>query len=153
MNVATPQDFAFTRDMLQWIRRHASVLNRDDMAQHIRCAPGSLENICRKFGIVLCRESDPHADLAPVPARGPLRPAPHGERRLSAPPKVHPRLRPELRPAQMLADMNLKIGRDAIAFIDREAARRRTTPAVLAAIVLEIVATENLFAAVLNLED
>jgi hypothetical protein len=66
---------------------------------------------------------------------------------------VHPRLNPALRKNFLSAPLGLVVQRDAITLIDRKAAALRTTPSILAAVLLEMVARDNLFDAVLNLDD
>lgn len=137
--------FTFTPDLLRWIRAYAPVMNAADMAAYLGCAPSSLRNICANFRIELAKTSDPHADLAPA------RPTPV---KVERPPevRVHPRLNPQLRPNHLTGFLELRPQRNAIANLDRKAAELRTTPALLAAVILEIVAADNLFDAVLNLD-
>jgi hypothetical protein len=140
MNTLTRKaEFAFTPDLVRWIVRHAGDLNEHDMAALLKCSPGTLRNICRKFAIGLCSASNKHAEIDAPPAVLP-------------PAKVHARLDPALRGNRLGGYMELRPQRNAVAVIDRKAAELRTTPSILAAVILEIVATENMFDAVLDLE-
>lgn len=139
--------FAYTPQMVRWIRAHADKMNSADMAQHVGCAVDTLLRVCRSHGIVLCRESDQHADLKPLPGEEaetvPLAPAV---------PTVHPRLNPALRANLHAGFLELRPGKGAIAVIDRKAAALRTTPAVLCAVLLEIIAHDNMFDNILDLD-
>jgi hypothetical protein len=44
----------------------------------------------------------------------------------------------------------MTISRDALTEFERQAARRGTSAAILAAVCIELIATDNLFAAVLD---
>lgn len=148
-DVAT--EFSYTPDLLPWIKQNAPYLNEDDMAAMLGCAPGTLRNICGRHGISLCATSDRHAIVSP------FKPSVRREYVSAAPPtrpKVHPRLNPELRRGAIhLARQDLQIQKNAIAIIDREAAKRFTSPSILMAVIVEIVALEDLFEAILPQED
>lgn len=141
-------DFNYTPAVLRWIRVHARLLNEADMAGELGCQPSTLQSICRTHSISLCEHSDKHTYIRPVPAMRANEP-----KMAAAAPQVHPRLNPALRGNTHCRDLTTRVENRALAAIDMEAARRRTSPKVLAAVVLEIVATENLFDAVLALED
>lgn len=59
--------FYYTPALLAWMRAHCQALNVHDMAKHLGCAAGTLAAICVAHGIVLCKSSDPDAELMPVP--------------------------------------------------------------------------------------
>jgi hypothetical protein len=122
-------EFSFSPDTLQWIRDNAGVLTITEIAKRAGCSITTLHNICALHGIELMNEPPP-------PGLTTLKP--------------HPRLDPELRGTQMLVRAELAVGRHAQAVFEREAARRRTTPAILMAVALEIIAADALFAAVLD---
>jgi hypothetical protein len=148
---APQREFVFTREMLGWVRKHAGIINLKDMAEHLCCAPSTLDNICRKFEITLCETSDKHLFIAPVPG---LKPEPERvEVKLPPKPKASPRLDPALRSNLLRGFLDLRVQQDALAILNREAAKRMTTAAVLASVLIEIIATDNLFDAVLNLDD
>ena len=137
--------FAYTPDLLKWIRAHASVMTAHDMAAHLGCAPSSLRNICANFRIELASSTDKHADLAPVPGSPIDEPG-------TAEPTVPPRLNPALRQHHLTGFIELRPQRDAVARLDRKAASLRTTPKVLAAVLFEIIAADDLFDAILDLD-
>jgi hypothetical protein len=64
---------------------------------------------------------------------------------------VEPRLDPDLRSNMFTEQLEVRPRRDALRLIEQEAARRYTTAAILASVLLEIVAAKNLCGAILDL--
>jgi len=117
--------FRFTPLALNRIRQHA--YNRRDaatIARLMNCSPNTIENICRQHGIDLVTISDGAPPLSPYRTSD-------GSRVICAPLEIH-------------------VGAEAMEMIRKEAARRGVKPQTLIARVSEIVAMDNIFAAVLD---
>lgn len=126
--------FRFTPDALIRIRNHARRgLDAGEIAYLIGCEIGTLENICLRHGIEV------GVAQRPTPTEPDRRP-----------PADH-RLNPNRRRERIgLRPVIVEIAGGADSALSREARKRSTTPAVLAARLLEIVASDNLFTALLD---
>jgi len=130
------REFRFTPQTLRRIRSLvADGKGARSIASALGCKASSLENICRIHGIEL------RADDAVVARVGADRPAPCLDYRLDP---ARRRERPGLRP------IIIEIAGGADNALAREAARRGTTATVLAARLIEIVAADDLFVALLE---
>lgn len=131
------KSFRYTILTVNLIRRHArGGLSASSIARLMECQVSTIEMICRKHEIEFACQPEA-ASLVPEPAVG-------------APP-VHPMLDPVRRRARNnLTGMRLEIGGGALTVIEREAARRGTTASILVARMAELIAQDNIFAAVLD---
>lgn len=130
------REFRFTPDTLRRIRRLvADGKGAGSIATDLGCELSSLQRICAIHGIYLS------ADGAAVFTPGEYRPAPSLDYRLDP---ARRRERPGLRP------IIIEIAGGADNALVREAARRGTTVTVLAARLIEIVAADDLFVALLE---
>jgi hypothetical protein len=121
MNTAS---FRFTPRVLNLIRRHAELRRSGaTIAKDLNCSEATIETICRQHGI----------ELVGIPD--------------GAPPLSRYRA-PDGRPSFVTVDV--AIGTNAMELIRREAARRGVKATTLIARVAEIVAADQLFAAVLD---
>jgi hypothetical protein len=126
--------FVFTPDALVRIRSHARRgLDAGEIAFLLGCDAGVMTNICARHGI----------EIGP-----PLRPTPlDPDRRPSSDHRLSPQRRRERRG---LLPVLIEIARGADSALVREAAKRGTTPAILAARLIEIVAADDLFTALMD---
>lgn len=115
--------FRFTPLTLNAIRRHAGA-RRDAaaIARLMDCEPGTIENICGLHGI----------ELVKIPDGAPPLKRRTGEGRAE------------------YVTVEVPVESKALLLIRREAARRGVKPSTLIARVAELVATDSMFAAVLD---
>lgn len=130
--------FRYTILTVNLIRRHAKARHSiASIARLMDCLPSTIETICKKHGIEIGAGDAPSPSIAPHAAPDV--------------PFVHPLLDPARRRARNnLTGIKLEIANGALGVIEREAARRGTTPSVLIARMAELIAQDGMFAAVLD---
>lgn len=131
------RSFRYTILTVNLIRRYASARHSvASIARLVGCEPSTVETICRKHDIDLLGGAVP-----PVAPSHDLPPAC----------LLDPMLNPGRRRARNnLTGIKLEIASGALCVIEREAARRGTTPAILIARMSELIARDDIFAAVLD---
>jgi hypothetical protein len=145
----TEDAFRFTRDLLPWLHRHAPTHTVEALARGCDCSsPSTIEAICRRHGI----KPSP-ADITgddPPRFRGMTvspKLAPDQMAKLAPRPELNPVLR---QGACMLHPFEVKTDRGTTTKLNIEAAQRRTTAAVLGAVLLERVVARGMIAKILE---
>jgi hypothetical protein len=146
-------EFRFTPDLLPWLHRHAPMHTIEALARGCGCASSStIANICQRHGIAPSL-SDVTGDDPPPFVSGIAIAMPRG----AEPPKPerkmpHPALDPQLRTTRgnLLHPFEVKVDRSTTANLNIEATARKTTAAILGAVVLERVIARGMIADILE---